>query len=83
MILNTGRADLRTLINLLEMKCRRDDTDFTLFRFADGYKILQGTPDLGVESKLRVIELRHHESIEEALSYYLLFKEPEDNGQEI
>ena len=78
MILNTGRSDLRTLVNLLEMKCRRDDTDFTLFRFADGYKILPGIPDLGVESKLRLIELTHHESIEEALSHYLLFKEPDD-----
>ena len=75
MILNTGRSDLRTLFNLLEKKCREEGTDFCICKIEDGYKVFPGTPDLGVESKLQLIELPLHGSVEDALIHHLLFRE--------
>jgi hypothetical protein len=73
MIMQTPESDLRTLFNLIEQKLRALGThNLTIFKMEHGYKIMEGTPDMGTESHLKIIGIIQYESIEAALAAYIL-----------
>ncbi len=74
MIKNKATSDLRTLINIAELKAEQfADGHLTIFRFKTEWKAMLGTPTLDThESREQVRDLRGHESLEEALEYLII-----------
>ena len=75
MIHQTQRSDLRTLFNLLEKKLRDLDIQhLTIFKGERGYRVMECEAD-------QLIDAQEFESIEDALSSYIINGESSNNSQ--
>ena len=74
MIKNKAKSDLRTLMNLAELKAEQfTDGHLTIMRFTTEWKAMFGTPNLDThEGREQVRDLRGNESLEEALEYLII-----------
>ena len=74
MIKNKGKSDLRTLMNLAELKAEQfADGHLTIMRSATEWKAMFGTLNLDThEGRERIIPLRGHETLEETLEYLVI-----------
>jgi|GEM_PF-2881973 len=71
-LIETDENNSEMLIELAEQKAfDLSDGHVTLMRFTTGWKIFGGSPDLTPASKERLSKLRVHETLEDALSYYI------------
>jgi hypothetical protein len=76
MIMQTQESDLRTLFNLIK---NLNTKHITIFKQERGYKIMSREPAMDPRDHLKLIGLKQFETLEAALSSYVLYGEISNN----